>query len=236
MAAKIAFPYEPANKFHAGIEARFKAAVETPQSIDRLTDVVKTGSQGNEAAVGKVADAVDRLHGDAPGKQNFDGLTTAIETLAAELAKQPSADILDKNLSAIGDALNELHRTVQSLGLRDKDNVTALYAAAVDTTGDIVGRTIAGRWLNLAKFTSLQDIVKFNIRKRLEARRQDFIDQVRAVGPVTSGLPAVVTDAELARFFELAPAVLQAIIDSQDTSSTQNPPSPSGQQPPTTKA
>ena len=41
---------------------------------------------------------------------------------------------------------------MQSLGLRDKDNVTALYAAAVDTSGDIVGRTIAGRWFNQAKF------------------------------------------------------------------------------------
>ncbi|RRI06426.1 hypothetical protein EH240_03915 [Mesorhizobium tamadayense] len=179
MAARIAFPYKPANKFHAGIEARFKAAAETPQSIDRLTDEVKTGSKGTKGAIDKVADAID-----------------------------------------------ELHKTVQSIGLRDKDNVTALYAAAVDTTGDIVGRTIAGQWLNQAGFKSLHDIETFNNRKPQGTRRDDFIKRIRNAGSFSSGLPSVVTDDELARFFELAPAVQKAIDDSQP---------PTGGQPPPTK-
>jgi hypothetical protein len=236
MASKIAFPYQPANKFHAGIKARFEAEAETPQSIDRLTDVVDTGSTGNQVAVGKVADAIDRLHGGGPDKHSFDRLTKAVEAVAAGLASQPSAVMLDNKLTAIGDALDKLHGTVESLGLRDKDNVTALYAAAVDTSGDIVGRTHAGQWLNLAKFNSLQDIVKFNSRKPLEVRRQDFIDQVRAVHPVPPGLPAVVTEGELARFYELAPAVLRAINDSQVASSTQSQPPSSAEPPPNTKA
>ncbi|SFO57400.1 hypothetical protein SAMN03159463_02318 [Mesorhizobium sp. NFR06] len=231
MAAKIDFPYYPANKFHAGIKARFEAAAETPQAIDRLTDVVDTGSAGNQVAVGKVAHAIDRLRDDGPGKPGFDRLATAVEAVAFGLASQPSADMLDKKLTAIGDVLKELHATVQSLGLRNKDNVTALYAAAIDTSGDIVGRTYAGQWLNQANFKTLQDIVKFNSRKQLEVRRQDFVDQLRAVDPVPPGLPAVVTDGDLARFYELAPAVLKAINDSQVASSPQSQ-QPSGAEPP----
>jgi len=45
MAAKIPFPYHPANKFHAGVKARFEVEAETPQSIDLLTEKVDSSSK-----------------------------------------------------------------------------------------------------------------------------------------------------------------------------------------------
>lgn len=203
MAEKIVFPYHPVNKFHAGIKANFEAAAAAPHSIDLLTSAIETGSTDTQTAIGKVATAI----------------TNGFKT-------QPTGQAIDKKLDAIGQALKDLNQTVQSFGLRDKDNVTALYAAAVDTTGDIVDRTHAGQWLNQAKFASLQTIVAFHASKPQQTRRDEFIKRVRAVDPVPPGLPAVVTDGELARFFELAPAVLKAIADSQPTGGGQQSPTP----------
>jgi hypothetical protein len=233
MAAKTVFPYHPVNKFHAGIKANFEAAAETPESIDLLTGAVKTGSTGTQAGFRKVAEAIDRITGGESSDRPFERLITAIETLATGM---PDGEAIGTKLNAIGDALNDLDRTVQSFGLPEKDNVTALYAGAVDTTGDIVGRTHVGQWLNEAKFKSLQDIADLHKTKPQRTRRDEFIKRMRAVDPVPPGLPAVVTDGELARFFELAPAVLKAINDSQAASSAQSQPPSSVQTPPTTKA
>ena len=222
MAAKIPFPYHPANKFHAGVKARFEVEAETPQSIDRLTDKVVTSGDGTKTAIGDVASAIREFPDGKRSKQIFDRLIAAIETIATGL---PDGDAIDKKLGEITTAINRLDETVQSLGLRDKDNVTALYAAAVDTSGDIVGRTIAGRWFNQAKFASLQDIVAFQKGKPQENRRNEFVKRLRDANTFSGGLPSVVTDSELVRFFDLAPAVMNAIAASQDAAS-------GGQQPP----
>lgn len=222
MAAKIPFPYHPANKFHAGVKARFEVEAETPQSIDLLTDKVDSGSKGTQKAIGDVAKAI-KGYPEGEQSKTFDRLTVAIETIATALKNQPNGDTIDKKLGEIGKAIDRLDETVQSLGLRDKDNVTALYAAAVDTSGDIVGRTIAGRWFNQAKFASLQEIVAFQKGKPLETRRNEFVRRVRDANTFSTGLPTVVTDSELARFFDLAPAVLNAIAASQDAASGEPP-------------
>jgi hypothetical protein len=222
MAAKIPFPYHPANKFHAGVKARFEVEAETPQSIDLLTEKVDSSSKGTQKAIGDVAKAIKGFP-DGEQSKAFDRLTVAIETIATTLKNQPNGDIIDKKLGEIGKAIDRLDETVQSLGLRDKDNVTALYAAAVDTSGDIVGRTIAGRWFNQAKFASLQEIVAFQKGKPLETRRNEFVRRVRDANTFSTGLPTVVTDSELARFFDLAPAVLNAIAASQDAASGEPP-------------
>ncbi|GLQ76585.1 hypothetical protein GCM10007881_01000 [Mesorhizobium huakuii] len=225
MAAKIPFPYHPANKFHAGLKARFEVEAETPQSIDLLAGKVATSGDGTKAAIGDVASAIREFPDGKRSKQIFERLTVAIEAIATGLKNQPNGDAIDKKLGEISAAINRLDETVQSLGLRDKDNVTALYAAAVDTSGDIVGRTIAGRWFNQAKFASLQDIVTFQRGKPQENRRNEFVKRLRDANTFSSGLPAVVTDSELVRFFDLAPAVMNAIAASQDAAS-------GGQQPP----
>ncbi|BAV50783.1 hypothetical protein MesoLj113a_66900 [Mesorhizobium sp. 113-1-2] len=222
MAAKIPFPYHPANKFHAGVKARFEVEAETPQSIDLLTEKVDSSSKGTQKAIGDVAKAIKGFP-DGEQSKAFDRLTVAIEAIATTLKNQPNGDIIDKKLGEIGKAIDRLDETVQSLGLRDKDNVTALYAAAVDTSGDIVGRTIAGRWFNQAKFASLQEIVAFQKGKPLETRRNEFVRRVRDANTFSTGLPTVVTDSELARFFDLAPAVLNAIAASQDAASGEPP-------------
>lgn len=225
MAAKIPFPYHPANKFHAGIKARFEVAAETPQSIDLLADKVVASGDGTKTAIREVAKAIKGFP-DGEQSKTFDRLTAAVEAIATRLQNQPNGDAIDKKLGEIGKAINRLDETVQSLGLRDKDNVTALYAAAVDTTGDIVGRTIAGRWFNQAKFMSLQDIVTFQKGKPQENRRHEFFRRLKDANNFSSGLPAVVTESELVRFFDLAPAVMNAIAASQDaTSGEQQPPS-----------
>ncbi|WP_027061451.1 hypothetical protein [Mesorhizobium loti] len=223
MALKIPFPYHPANKFHAGIKVRFEAEAETPQSIDLLADKVVTSGDGTKTAIREVAKAIKSFP-DGEQSKTFDRLTAAVEAIATGLQKQPNGEAIDRKLGEIGKAIDRLDETVQSLGLRDKDNVTALYAAAVDTTGDIVGRTIAGRWFNQAKFMSLQEIVAFQTKgKSQESRRNEFIKRVREANTFSSGLPTVVTDSELGRFFDLAPAVLNAIAASQDATSGESP-------------
>ncbi|MGX5830957.1 hypothetical protein [Mesorhizobium sp. 43Arga] len=222
MAAKIPFPYHPANKFHAGVKARFEVEAQTPQSIDLLADKVVTSGDGTTTAIGDVASAIRDFPDGKRSKQIFDRLIAAIETIAKN---QPNGDAIDKKLGEISAAINRLDETVQSLGLRDKDNVTALYAAAVDTSGDIVGRTIAGRWFNQAKFQSLQDIVTFQKGKPQENRRNEFLKRLHEANTFSGGLPSVVTDSDLVRFFDLAPAVMTAIAASQDAAS-------GGQQPP----
>ncbi|TGT87503.1 MULTISPECIES: hypothetical protein [unclassified Mesorhizobium] len=222
MAAKIPFPYHPANKFHAGVKARFEVEAQTPQSIDLLTKQVDTGSQGTQKAIGDVAKAI-RRYPDGDQSKTFERLTAAMETIATALQNQPKGSEIDKKLGNIGKAIDRFDETVRSFGLRDRDNVTALYAAAVDTTGDIVGRTNAGQWLIRAEFPSLQAIVKFQKTKPQDERRSEFVKRVRAVEPVPPGLPATITDSELARFFDLVPAVISAINASQDTGSSEPP-------------
>ncbi|QKD06703.1 hypothetical protein [Mesorhizobium loti] len=223
MALKIPFPYHPANKFHAGIKVRFEAEAETPQSIDLLADKVDNGSKGTQKAIGDVARAIKGFPDGERSKQIFERLTVAIETVAIGLQKQPNGEAIDKKLGEIGKSLHQIDRTMQSFGVPEKDNVTALYAAAVDTTGDIVGRTTAGQWLNQAKFASLHEIVAFQKGKPQDVRRTEFIKRMRGVPAIDHGLPAVISDSELVRFFELAPAVWKAIEDSPDPSSQQPP-------------
>ncbi|RNJ44845.1 hypothetical protein B5V01_00695 [Mesorhizobium erdmanii] len=223
MAAKIPFPYHPANKFHAGVKARFEVEAETPQSIDLLADKVVTSGDGTKTAIGDVARAIREFPDGKRSKQIFDRLTAAIEAIATGL---PDGDAIDKKLGEISAAINRLDETVQSLGLRDKDNVTALYAAVVDTSGDIVDRTIAGRWFNEAKFQSLQDIVTFQKGKPQENRRKEFVRRLHETNTFSGGLPWVVSDSDLVRFFDLAPAVMNAIAASQGAASGgQKPPS-----------
>ena len=194
---QAAFPYRPANKFHAGIEARFTAAGETPRSIDALTREVDAGNKQTEAAIRAVAKAVEKQHGN---KQPL-----------------PDAKVVEETLGKIANSVGGIEQAVQAIGRRDKDNVTALYAAAVDTTGDIVDRTVPGKWLNAAKYTSLKDIVASGKGKSSQQRRAEFIRRLRdEAANFQSGLPVVMTDNEIGRFFDLVPAVLKAITDSQN--------------------
>jgi len=98
MAAKIPFPYHPANKFHAGVKARFEIEAETPQSIDRLTDKVVTSGDGTMTAIGDVASAIREFPDGKRSKQIFDRLIAAIETIATGL---PDGDAIDKKLGEI---------------------------------------------------------------------------------------------------------------------------------------
>jgi hypothetical protein len=190
------FPYVPASKFHAALKAQFDTVSETPVSINALTKEIHTGG-ATKGAIEEVAKAIrNRRDGDRPD-------TTAIE----------------RKLDKISEAL-------EALGRRDKDNVTALYAAAVDTSGEIVGRTIPGQWLNQAQYFSLQEIVSRGDESH-SIRRSEFIKQLHdaAVG-FKSGLPAAMTDEEIGRFFDLAPATLREIQESQAAASPSTPPTP----------
>lgn len=95
-------------------------------------------------------------------------------------ARFEAVDETSQSIKLLTGAVRKVADAVQSLGMRDKDNVTALYAAAVDTTGDIVDRTNAGQWLNSAKFKKLRDLVKFRKDEPQAIRRQDFVDKMRA--------------------------------------------------------
>ena len=68
------------------------------------------------------------------------------------------------------------------------------------------------------------DIVTFQKGKPQENRRNEFVKRLRDANTFSSGLPAVVTDSELVRFFDLAPAVMNAIAASQDAASGGQPP------------
>jgi hypothetical protein len=138
------------------------------------------------------------------------GTKGAIEDVAKAIRDRPDT-------TAIEDKLDEIFEALQALGRRDTDNVTALYAAAVDTSGDIVGRTIPGQWLNKANYSSLQDIADPRGGESNDVRRSEFIKQLHyAADGFKSGLPAVMTDEEIGRFFDLAPATLKAIVESQE--------------------
>lgn len=194
---QAAFPYRPLNKFHAGIKAQFVAMGETPRSIDTLTSEVDAGNKLTEKAIRDIAKAIEKNSGPR-------------QTL-------PDSKFVEETLGKIANSVSGIEQALQAFGRRDKDNVTALYAAAVDTTGDIVDRTVPGKWLIAAKYNSLKDIVASGKGKSGQQRRAEFIRRLRdEAANFNSGLPAVMTDDEIGRFYDLVPAVLKAITDSQN--------------------
>ena len=185
--------FEVANKYFARTQALLDAGEENVQALDRLRAGLPN-SDGLEKGLVNIAYAIDKID-DRLANSVPNGVAEGLVRIAYEL------DRIDDRLAA--------------LGRQDQDNVTALYAAAVDTSGDIVGRTEAGRWLNKCGYGSLKAIVDSGRRNRA-GRRQHFVECLRRTsGEFPNGLAKVMTDDELGRFYDLAPSVWKAIVASQ---------------------
>lgn len=195
MASKVAFPFVPASKFHAGKEAQFKATLATHQSIDELNVELEAGNKRTEDAIRDLGKVFEK-RSDRDAKD---------------------AEVLAEPLRRIADALGSLGGVAQDFvrrdTLRETNYATALFGAGVDVTGDIVGRTIPGRWLNDAGYTKLGDIIPKG--KPTDKGRADFVTRMTAIAGNYSGLPPLMSPADLGLFYELVPSTLKAIEDSQ---------------------
>jgi hypothetical protein len=133
------------------------------------------------------------------------------------LASAQITGLVGYNARSTHEIANSLARIDERLESHEpkKDNVAALYAGALDTSGDVVDRTYVGRWICKAGYPSLRSIVQPGGRNR-DKRRELFIVRMReAAGEWGRGLPSLMTDAEIGRFFDVAPAVLASIEESQ---------------------
>ena len=195
MANKVAFPFIPASKFHAGKEAQFKATLATHQSIDELNVELEASNKRTEDAIRDLGKVFER---------RSDRDAKVAETLAEPLRR-------------IADALGSLGGVAQDFSrrqtLREANYATALFGAGVDTTGDIVGRTIPGKWLNDAGYARLGDIVPKG--RPTDKGRAEFISRMTAIAGNYSGLPPLMSETDLGLFYELVPSTLKAIEDSQ---------------------
>jgi hypothetical protein len=202
--------YTPSNKFHAGREVSVIAELQTQQTVNgaaqRVAQAILDAGQMASVSLDRVAAALERLSMDRI-EDALLRVAYATEIIAKATANLPDGTVIETALKELAECVCGIREGVHVLGRRDTDNVTALYAAAVDVSGDIVGRTNAGRWLNEAGFASLAGIV----RAKPKLKRKDFVDRLRAIAKGFTGLPSVLSDEEIGRFFDYAPSVLEAI-------------------------
>src|SRR5262245_32817534 len=111
MAGPLAFT--PANKFYHAREVQILAEQDTRQAV--------------ETAGKDIAKAIDDTALDVAN-----ALSAATGYLTKSLAG------IEQSLNDLADCICGIREGVNYLGRKDADNVTALYAAAVDTSGDIV--------------------------------------------------------------------------------------------------
>jgi hypothetical protein len=202
--------YKVRNKFHAGREVSVITQLQTEQAVKDsarlLAQAVLDAAQQTSVSLDRVAAALEKLSMDRIEAALL-RIADAGEIIAKATANLPDGRIVEVALKDLADCVCGIREGVNALGRRDADNVTALYAAAIDVSGDIVGRTTAGQWLNAAGFDSLGGIV----RAKPKLKRKDFVDRLRAAAKGFTGLPSVISDDEIGRFFDYAPGVLEAI-------------------------
>lgn len=202
--------YTPSNKFHTGREVAVIAELQTQQAVDgagqRIAQAIADAGRVTSVPLDRIANALEKLSIDKI-EDALVRVAAATEIIAKATANLPDGSVVEKALKDLADCVCGIREGVNVLGHRDADNVTALYAAAVDVSGDIVGRTNAGLWLNEAGFGSLAAIV----RAKPKLKRKDFVDRLRAMAKGFTGLPSVLSDEEIGRFFDYAPSVLEAI-------------------------
>jgi hypothetical protein len=183
------------------------ASLAAAQAIDKLAEA--TGTRDVQGAVREVAEA-----------------TLRVEDAIRELGqRQQNAS---EHLERIAKSADGIEVAARSAGRTGRDNITALFAAAVDVSGDIVDRTLPGIWINSARFGSLAAIVKFAEKKSPEDQRNKFIDRMlKAAEQFDRGLPTQMTAEEIGRFYDLVPstwAAIQAAADLTATNTQGNPP------------
>jgi hypothetical protein len=136
----------------------------------------------------------------------------------ATLEVATQVDAVAPPLYAIRDRLEKIERTLANLIRDDVDYVTALYAAAIDTSGIVVDRTNAGRWIIDSWCAAKQkppepticDIALLAEGKKVSAARA-FLNMLYDTRDRYPGLPERLERDDLRRFISLAPGVCEAI-------------------------
>ena len=187
------FPVIPKNRIDTIRRADFELANQTRDAIDRVAKAIPDGG-ANERELRRIADA-----------------SKGMEASLKEIADAHRETKL--YLATIAKATTGVDLNTRAGRSGETDNVTALYAAAIDTSGDVVERTIPGKWFLQAKFPTLRNIVEFGQKKPTRDKRDEFIKRMIEAAGQLDGLPAIMKQRpeELGRFFDLAPGVLAAI-------------------------
>lgn len=187
------FPIKARNRIDTIRRADFELANQTRDAIDRVANAIPDGG-ANLGELRRIADASKGM--EASLKQIADAHKET-KLYLATIAKATTGVDLNTRTGRSGET----------------DNVTALYAAAIDTSGDVVERTIPGRWFVQAKFPTLKSIVDFGQKKPTRDKRDEFARRMIESAGSLEGLPAIMKQRpeELRRFFDLAPGVLAAI-------------------------
>ncbi|MGM4915039.1 hypothetical protein [Rhizobium sp. 768_B6_N1_8] len=110
-------------------------------------------------------------------------------------------------------------------GLFEDDLVVALYAVAIGPKGGFSVHA-AGKWLREATSETggkhLRDIVEWEEGMEGKKRRESFINAAVGVAADFQGLPQRLSREQIGRFFDLAPVILEAIIESNSPQAGQD--------------
>ena len=130
----------------------------------------------------------------------------------------PNAATTADTLNPLVLSVDRLNATVGSFDRSEVDYVTALYAAAVETTGLVVVDTLPGQWLNAAWRTinpkSSHDrfaIGDIGTLATKPAQLRKFLAELRETADRYPGLSQRLTPEDLLRFARLATGVADAI-------------------------
>lgn len=147
-----------------------------------------------------------------------------------EVANQ--VDAIAPPLYAIRDRLEKIEQALANLVRDDVDYVTALYAAAIDTSGIVVDRTNAGRWIidcwvaaKQKPDPSISDIALLAEGKKVNVARH-FLNALCDSRDKYPGLPQRLERDDLRRFISLAPGVCEAIQQSTPPTTPPSDPEP----------
>jgi hypothetical protein len=153
-------------------------------------------------------DIAERL-GAAVEEQRTNPIAPALRDIDQRLGK------IDATMAQIEQTIRGLDQTIGQFDRDTVDYVTALYAAAVDTTGVIVQNTNAGEWLaeawkNCRQKTAPTICEIATLANKPSIARQ-FIAELIGSKNRFAGIAANMSEPDIRRFLSLAQGVCDAI-------------------------